>query len=99
MDNNAKKKEYSKKIEFSDILKIIGVLAIIIPLFLGYIQYKQSVRQDINNHFRNVVSKLTSGKKEDRLASATNLGTFIRKGEIYYDEAIDILINATSIEL
>ncbi len=88
-----------KSISSIDILKILGSLGIFIPLILGYIQYRQSVQQDYAKNFREVVGKLSSEKTEERIASATNLGTFIEKGESYYREAIDILVNAVSNEL
>ncbi len=97
MSNSA---EESKKTIFSfDILKILGSLGIFIPLILTFFQYRQSVQQDYAKNFREVVSKLSSEKTEERIASATNLGTFIEKGESYYNEAIDILVNAVSNEL
>lgn len=82
----------------SDILKILSALAVTIPLFLGYFQYQRTVQQDIDNNFRNLVEKLSSDKKENRLAGATNLGTIILQGGEYYNSAIDILINYVAIE-
>ncbi len=97
MSNSA---DDGKKSIFSfDILKILGSLGIFIPLILTFFQYRQSVQQDYAKNFREVVSKLSSEKIEERIASATNLGTFIEKGESYYNEAIDILVNAVSNEL
>ncbi|MGE5804494.1 MAG: pentapeptide repeat-containing protein [Ignavibacteria bacterium] len=97
MSNSA---DDGKKSIFSfDILKILGSLGIFIPLILTFFQYRQSVQQDYAKNFREVVSKLSSEKTEERIASATNLGTFIEKGESYYNEAIDILVNAVSNEL
>ncbi|SET55260.1 Pentapeptide repeat-containing protein [Nitrosomonas marina] len=89
-----------KKFPFSlgDIIKFIGAFAVIIPLILGYIQYQQQVRENLDENFRAIVSGLSSERKQNRLASASNLGTFIKEGSPYYNEAVDILINTVSIE-
>lgn len=80
------------------IIKSLGALAVIIPLVLGFLQYKQSVQENQDKNFREIVALLSSDKKQERLASATNLGTFIKEGNPYNQEAIDILINMVSIE-
>ena len=98
MDNASENNVSQKGLTIADILKIISALAVIIPLFLGYFEYQRSVQQDIDNNFRNFVEKLSSEKKETRLAGATNLGTFISEAGGYYEEAIDILINEVAIE-
>lgn len=82
----------------SDIIKSLGVLAVVIPLILGYMEYKQAVQENQNKNFREIVSGLSSDAKQNRLASASNLGTFIKEGNPYYNEAVDILINMVAIE-
>jgi len=88
------------KIEFSlgDIIKILGALAVIIPLVLSYMQYKQSVQESQDKNFREIVSDLSSQEKQSRVASASNIGTFINDDNPYYDEAINILVNMVPIE-
>lgn len=90
--------EKKKVFELSDLLKIFGVLALFIPLMTAVIQYRQSVKQDLDKNFRGIVEMLSSQDREKRLAAATNMGVFIKKGE-YSNEAIDILINRLSTEL
>lgn len=97
-DNGNEIETSKKKIAFIDIVKLIAAFAVIIPLLLGYFEYKRSVQQDIDNNFRDLVEKLSSDKKEKRLAGATNLGAFILKGEEYYYEAVNILTNAVALE-
>jgi uncharacterized protein YjbI with pentapeptide repeats len=81
------------------VLKVLAGLAVLVPLAAAYFQYRQSVRQDLDNDFRAVIGKLSAENREERLAAASSIGTFIVKGEAYYDEATDILINRLSIEL
>lgn len=81
------------------LLKVLAGLAVFVPLLAAYFQYRQSVRQDLDNDFRTVVTQLSSENREERLAAASSTGTFIVKGGPYYNEAIDILINRLSIEL
>lgn len=84
-----------------------GTLVIAIPLIVtvitGSYQYRQYVHQKLDENFRNIVKELSSENIEERLAAATNMGTFIKKGILskgkYYNEAVDILINRVSIEL
>jgi len=95
MEKENKKREFT----LTDIIKFIGVIAIVTPLLLGYFQYQRSVQQDEDNYFRVVVEKLSSEKKNERLSAATNLGTYLISDGDYYEEAFDILINTVSIEL
>lgn len=81
------------------VLKVLAGLAVLVPLAAGYFQYRQAVRQDMDNDFRAVIGKLSAENREERLAAASSIGTFIVKGGAYYDEATDILINRLSIEL
>lgn len=100
--------EKKKVLEFSDLLKILGALAVFIPLITAAVQYRQSVKQDLDKNFRAIVKELSSQNREERIAAAANMGTFIGKenywellksrGE-YSDETIDILINRVSVEL
>lgn len=78
---------------------LTGALAVFIPAMAGLFQYRQSIQQSQDKNFRSEIEKLTSTNQEERLAAATNLGTFIIKGNRFYNEAIDILINRTSVEL
>lgn len=86
-------------IMFIDLLKLLGGLAVFIPLIAGMLQYRQSVQQDLDQNFRSVIEKLSSQNREERLAAASSMGTFINKDGKYYNEATDILINRLSIEL
>ncbi len=96
--------EKKKVFELSDLLKILGVLALFIPLMTAAVQYRQTVKQDLDKNFRGIVEMLSSQDREKRLAAATNMGTFIEKGfyflkDKYHNDAVDILINRTSVEL
>jgi hypothetical protein len=102
--------EKKKVFELSDLLKILGALAVFIPLVTGVIQYRQSVRQELDKNFQSIVENLSSQDREKRLAAAANMGTFIKKGSYWpyvftksggenTDNAIDILINRLSTEL
>lgn len=93
------KLDKKREITLSVIIKYIGMIAIIIPLLLGYFEYRRSVQQDNDNNFRIVIEKLSSDKITERLAAATSLGTYLKFGDDYYEEALDILINTLSIEL
>jgi len=75
-----------------------GFIAVFIPLILGFFQYRQSVQQNFDQNFRAVVDKLSSANKEERLAAASNLGTFIREGR-HSQATEDILANKLSVEL
>jgi hypothetical protein len=88
-----------REITLADVIKFIGVIGIVTPLLLGYFQYQRSVQQDRDNNFRVWVEKLSSEKKVERLSAATNLGTYLKSGDDYYEEALDILINTVAIEL
>ncbi len=91
--NQASKKEIGIKIaEYGGILAVVGTL------ITGGLTYHQSVQENQDNNFREIVSGLSSKEKQTRLASTSNLGTFITDGHRYYDEAIDILINMVAIE-
>lgn len=79
------------------ILKIAGLVGVIVPLIVAYIEYRGAIQRDIDKNFNLLVEKLSSDKKEERVAAATNLGSYIRKQGDYYDEAVDILTNAVAI--
>ncbi len=96
---NTEGNDSKRPIAFMDVLKVVGGLAVFIPLMTGILQYRQSVQQDLDKSFRAVVEKLSSANREERLASAANMGTFIKKDGKYYNEAVDILINRIAIEL
>lgn len=91
--------EKSKAEILPGLVKLITALAILLPLIGGYNEYRQSVRQDLDQNYRDVLENLSSDSRETRLAAATSLGTFIRKGGKYENESIDILVNKASIEL
>lgn len=95
MEEENKKREYT----LSDVIKFIGVIGIVTPLLLGYFQYQRSVQQDKDNNFRVWVEKLSSEKRADRISAATNLGTYLKTDDDYYEEALDVLINTVAIEL
>lgn len=89
------------------VLKIAGAIGgsigLLVPLWGAMLQYQQSVQQNLDQNFRSIVENLSSENKENRLASAANMGTFIKKAAFgkgkYYDEAVDILINRLSVEI
>lgn len=86
----------------STALKFAGLLGIVIP-FLGAVftasfQYWQFVLENRDNNFRQVVDKLASEKAEERQASATILGVYLRDPS-YKEQALDILVSMTAIEL
>lgn len=93
------KADKKREITSVDVIKYVSTIAVIIPLLLGYFEYQRSVQQDKDNNFRVVVEKLSSEKKSVRLSAATNLGTYLKADDYYYEEAFDILINTVSIEL
>ncbi len=93
------KVDKKREITLADVIKYVSIIAVIIPLLLGYFEYQRSVQQDKDNNFRGWVEKLSSEKKDERLAAATNLGTYLKSDDKYYEEARDILINTVSIEL
>lgn len=82
-----------------DIQTVITIIAFLIPVTAGLFQYRQAVQQNEDKNFREEIEKLTSKDREERLAAATNIGTFVIKGNRFYEEAIDILVNRTSVEL
>jgi uncharacterized protein YjbI with pentapeptide repeats len=92
-----------RDITFTDLLKLGGALAVVVPLVTAVLQYRESVQQDLDKNFRSVVEKLSSQNREERLSSASTIGTFIQRGLLfkdrYYDESIVLLINRLSIEL
>jgi len=83
----------------ADVLKIFGGLAVFIPLMSGIFQYRQVLSQDMDKNFRSVVEKLSSSQREERLASASNMGTFITERGRYYEQALDLLLNRLPLEL
>ncbi|MEK7482693.1 MAG: pentapeptide repeat-containing protein [Planctomycetota bacterium] len=82
-----------------DISTLIAILAFMIPIVVGLFQYRQSVQQNQDKNFREEIVKLTSKEREERLAAATNMGTFIVKGNRFYEEVVTILVNRASVEL
>lgn len=89
-----------------EILKVVGAIGgaigVFIPLMTLVMQYRTSTQQRADENFRSVVEKLSAEKSEDRLASATSMGTFIKKGVFkgkFYDEAVDVLLNRLPVEL
>lgn len=101
-----KKGFFGTKMTFKDLLKLLGSLAIFVPSVSGTIQfldYTKANQQASDENFRTIVEKLSSQNRDDRFVAASNIGRFIRKGfffkDGYYYEAVDILINRTSIEL
>lgn len=86
------------KIDLFSILKFVGAVVAALPLLLGFLEYKKSVKEITDKSFREIVAHLSSEKKTERLASATNLGTFINEDNQYNNDAIDILVNMILIE-
>lgn len=86
----------------SSLLKYAGLAGIAVPLLVAIVsasfQYRQFVLESRDNNFRQVVDRLASGKSEERQASATNLGVYLRD-PIYKEQTRDILVNMTAIEL
>ncbi len=107
---SGEQKPESGKMSKVDIFKVvatlIGIATFLISFMTAIIQYRQFVQQEMDKNFRAVVENLSSVEKEKRLAAASSTGTFISspgtfimKGDKYYQEAIDILVNRLSIEL
>ncbi|HBR17274.1 MAG: hypothetical protein A3G39_01785 [Deltaproteobacteria bacterium RIFCSPLOWO2_12_FULL_43_16] len=93
-----------KKRGFAESIKPYNaIISIFIPLItaiiMGYFQLGEYVRKSSDANFRSVVEKLSSGDEAQRLAAASSIGTFIKKGGEYSDEAAVILMNRLSIEL
>ena len=86
------------EINFTDLVMLIGVIALFVPLMTAILQYRQSIQQQLDKNFRSIVANLSAEKKEDRIAAASSLGTFIKKGGKFYSVSIDVLINTISIE-
>lgn len=87
---------------FSNIMKVLGSLAIFIPLMTGIFQYRVSIHQKLDENFRSIAEELYSKDSEKRVAAASKMSTFLSKGIFkneYYYETIDILINRLSIEV
>ncbi len=82
-----------------DLIKILGGIALFIPLMKGVIELEQRRKDRLDENYRSIVKGLTSEKPEERLASVTSIGTFIKKGNPYYELSMDILINRISMEL
>lgn len=84
---------------------IISVLiTLITAIITANYQFIENRRKSSDENFRSIVTLLSSENKEERIAAASNMGTFIEKDFYllegkYYDEAVDILINRLSIEL
>ncbi|MBI3355110.1 MAG: pentapeptide repeat-containing protein [Nitrospirae bacterium] len=96
--------EKKREISFADLLKILGALAVFVPLMTAAVQYRQSVLQQQGENFRSIVEELSSEDEAKRLAAASKMGTFIEKDSYFlrnknYGDAIDILVNRTSVEL
>lgn len=85
-------------IDLVSALKFTGAVVAALPLLLGFLEYKKSVKEITDKNFREIVAHLSSEKKTERLASATNLGTFINEDSQYNHDAIDILVNMILIE-
>lgn len=92
-------------VDITDLTAFGVFIGVFIPLMSAILQYRQSVKQEYEKSFRAIVEKLSAGKKEERVAAASSLGTFIRKSGFlrkrgpFYDESIDVLVNTISIEL
>lgn len=90
---------------------IISVLiTLITAIITANYQFAENRRKSSDENFRSIVKMLSSENKEERLAAASNMGTFIEKGSYWpfiskrsggdnSDDAIDILTNRTSVEL
>lgn len=91
-----------------------NIISIFIPLITLIItantQFSDYMRKSSDENFRSIVKLLSSENKEERLAAASNMGTFIKEGSRWpyvfnksgnenTDNAIDILINRVSVEL
>ncbi len=90
----------------TELAALITAIGIFIPLIIALIQRGQSIQQEYEKSFRAIVEKLSAGKKEERIAAASSLGTFIKKSGFiinkrgkFYDEAVSVLLNTVSTEL
>ncbi|MEK6682173.1 MAG: pentapeptide repeat-containing protein [Nitrospirota bacterium] len=104
-----KKKTIAELIEtYKTIITIF--LPLIAALITANYQVGEYMRKSSDENFRSIVKLLSSENKEERLAAASNMGTFIKKGSYWpyvftksgnenTENAVDILINRVSVEL
>ncbi len=88
-----------KKGFIEDFKTFATIFAVFIPLMVAALQYEQSVQDKSDENFRALIEKLSAGNTNERVAAATSMGTYIKKGGPFYDQAIDVLVNTVSIEL
>ena len=77
---------------------LIVFLPLITAIVTANYQYVITRWEDSDKNFRDVVSKLTSKEKDVRHAAAASLGTYVKTGDRYFSETIDILTNRLSSE-
>ncbi len=83
------------------ITALIGLIGTI--LTVNY-QFMENRRKSSDENFRSIVEELSSEDEAKRLAAASKIGTFIEKDfyllkDKYHNDAVDILVNRTSVEL
>jgi uncharacterized protein YjbI with pentapeptide repeats len=88
-----------KKGFIEDFKAFATIFAVFIPLMIAALQYEQSVQEKSDENFRALIEKLSAGNTNERVAAATSMGTYIKKGGPFYDQAIDVLVNTVSTEL
>ncbi len=79
-----------------------SMLVIFLPLITTIItanyQYIITRWEESDGNYRKVVSEMTSKNKDVRHAAAASLGTYVKAGNRYFSETIDILTNRLSSE-
>lgn len=84
----------------TEILK--PLLIIFLPLITAIItanyQYVITRWEDSDKNYRAIVSDLTSKDKDKRHSAAASVGTYVKTGDRYFNETIDILTNRLSSE-
>jgi len=84
----------------TDLLK--SLLVIVFPLITAIVtanvQYVVTRQEESDKNYRVVVSQLASKDREIRHAAAASLGTYVKAGDRYFSETIDILTNRLSSE-
>jgi uncharacterized protein YjbI with pentapeptide repeats len=102
----ALKAKKSGLLNLDTIPKLIGVVSVLYSAVTYLYQQNKTIEETQNKNFREIVANLASENKAERLSSAINLGTFVKRGSFlnknsspYQDEAIDALVNMVLIEL
>jgi len=81
---------------------LLGIITVFIPLITAIVtlnlQYVADRDTSSDEHYRKLVSQLTSKNKNERHAAAVSIGTYLNKEDRYFLETIDILATRVSSE-